>query len=390
MATFTVTPSANYHVGTVTGDTCTVSNTSGATWKTNAITKNCKVTATFAINQFTVTASVGGSHGTITPASQSVNAGSDATFTVTPDAGYHVSTVTGNTCTVGNTTGSTWTSSAITQNCVVTATFAINQYTVTAIVSGGHGTVSPASQTIDAFAAGSIVVTPSNSYHVNTVTGDTCTPAQQGQTTTWSTGAIDANCKITTTFAIDTYTVSATVNGTHGTVSPSTQTVNAGSTAALTITPDAGFQVIATSADTCAIAHTTGTTWTTNAINANCAVSVTFGGNALVFTAQPANIEKGSALGTVAVTEEDPSGNVVDDSALVDFTVAACGGSIDLGSVQMIHGVATLNSTQRFNTAANEIQIGASSTIGNTNSSTFNVAANADFVFGDGFEGCGF
>ena len=37
-----------------------------------------------------------------------------------------------------------------------------------------------------------------------------------------------------------------------------------------------------------------------------------------------------------------------DDNASVDFTIAACGGTIDLGSVQMVHGVATLNSKQLF------------------------------------------
>ena len=248
-ATFTVTPSSGYHVNTVTGNTCTIANTSGTTWKSNAVTANCAVTATFAINQFTVTASVSGGNGTITPSSQTINAGSTATFVVTPNSGYHANTVTGDTCTVTNTSGTLWTSGAINQNCVVTATFAINQYAVTTVVSGGNGSISPPTQTIDSGNSATIIVTPNAGYHVNTVTGNACTVTQQGASTTWTTSGITANCAITATFAIDTYTVTASVNGSNGTILPPTQTVNAGSDATFTVTPAAGYQVVATTGD---------------------------------------------------------------------------------------------------------------------------------------------
>ena len=46
---------------------------------------------------YTVTASVTGGNGTAVPATQTVNAGSSATVTITPDNGYHVASVTDNT-----------------------------------------------------------------------------------------------------------------------------------------------------------------------------------------------------------------------------------------------------------------------------------------------------
>ena len=94
------------------------------------VTANVNTTAIFAIDSFTVTATAG-SHGAITPASQPVASGSTATFTVTPEVGYHVATVSGDTCTVTQTVGNTWTSSAITANCAVTATFKAGYVSVT-------------------------------------------------------------------------------------------------------------------------------------------------------------------------------------------------------------------------------------------------------------------
>ena len=124
-ATFTVTPSPGYHVASVTGDHCSAAQQgAGTTWVSNAITQNCAVTATFTINQYTVTSSAPGGYGTITPASQPVNSGTTASFTVTPNANYHVASVAGDTCTVTQAVGNSWSSDAITQNCVVTASFA--------------------------------------------------------------------------------------------------------------------------------------------------------------------------------------------------------------------------------------------------------------------------
>ncbi|TVQ41062.1 MAG: DUF4394 domain-containing protein, partial [Wenzhouxiangella sp.] len=87
-ATFTVTPAFGWSVDSVVGDTCTPVNTGGDQWLAENIIEDCAVQANFVINTYTVTASVASGEGTITPPSQSVDHGSDATFTVTPATGW--------------------------------------------------------------------------------------------------------------------------------------------------------------------------------------------------------------------------------------------------------------------------------------------------------------
>ena len=109
----------------------------------------------------------------------------------------------------------------------------------------------------------------------------------------------------------------------------------------------------------------------------------------LVFTTEPANVTQGNTLGTIAVTEEDAKGNVVNDNRNVDFTIAACSGSVDLGNVAMVNGVATLSGgSQRFYTVATGLTIGATGPSSLSVTSTgFNVVT-GDLLLSDGFEAC--
>jgi uncharacterized repeat protein (TIGR01451 family)/fimbrial isopeptide formation D2 family protein len=113
---FTVTPNSGYSIASVAG--CGGS-LSGNTFTTAAITGACAVSATFSANTYTVTASAG-SGGSITPPSQSVAENATTSFTVTPNSGYSIASVSG--C-GGSLAGSTFTTSAITGACSVTASF---------------------------------------------------------------------------------------------------------------------------------------------------------------------------------------------------------------------------------------------------------------------------
>ncbi|MGX9728587.1 MAG: InlB B-repeat-containing protein [Candidatus Electronema sp. VV] len=74
-------------------------------------------------SRFTVTPSAG-TGGSISPATpQTVNHGATTSFTVTPDIGYIIDTVSG--C-GGTLSGNTYTTGAITANCAVTASFREN------------------------------------------------------------------------------------------------------------------------------------------------------------------------------------------------------------------------------------------------------------------------
>jgi len=111
----------------------------------------------------------------------------------------------------------------------------------------------------------------------------------------------------------------------------------------------------------------------------------------LVFTTQPADVVAGAALATIAVTEKDALGDVIDDNAsVVTFTVAACSGDVEIGSATMAHGVATLATATRFYTVTDPATLKVTAATGalSGDSSGFVVTANTDQPFADGFEGC--
>jgi hypothetical protein len=269
-----------------------------------------------------------GAHGTISPAGvRTVSLGAQQPFTVTPDTGYTASV--GGSC-GGNLDGITYITLPVTANCSVSASFAINTYTVSANAGSG-GSVNVASQTVAYNASTSFAFAPDSGYHFDAAS-DTCGAGGSFDSGSgvYTTGAITADCSVSVTFAADpvdgvcgadnsqillaaptnlcsigtpssvsgsghpwtwtcgganggqpancsaqlqTWTVTPGA-GSNGSISPNTpQTVDNGATASFTLTPAAGF----------AIASVTGcggslvdNVYTTGAITANCAVSATF------------------------------------------------------------------------------------------------------------------
>ena len=136
---FTVTPDAQHQIADVSG--CG-GQLSGTTYTTGAISADCTVSATFdLIVTHTVTPSAG-SGGSIAPdAPQTVNDGDTKTFTITPDAHYQITDVSG--C-GGQLSGNTYTTGPVTADCTVSATFAIITHTVTPNAGdGGQGSIDP-------------------------------------------------------------------------------------------------------------------------------------------------------------------------------------------------------------------------------------------------------
>ncbi len=108
----------------------------------------------------------------------------------------------------------------------------------------------------------------------------------------------------------------------------------------------------------------------------------------LIFTTEPANVARGNALGTVAVTEDDGAGNVIPDSASsADFTITTACGTFDLGSATMNNGVATLVSSQAFYTLGSGLKINATTGPLSGTSASFSVVS-SDLIFADSFDGC--
>ncbi|WP_220484385.1 beta strand repeat-containing protein, partial [Dokdonella fugitiva] len=297
---FTLTPNANYHIGSVTG-TCG-GNLAGNVYTTNAVTADCTVIASFAIDTHVVSPSVSGGNGAIAPSTpQTVNHGATTSFTLTPNANYHVASVTG-TC-GGNLAGNTYTTNAVTADCTVIASFAIDTHVVTPSVSGGNGAIAPSTpQTVNHGATTSFTLTPAANYHIGTVAG-TCGGSLAGNV--YTTNAVNADCTVIASFAIDTHTVTPSVSGGNGAIAPSTpQTVNHGATTSFTLTPAANYH-IGTVAGTCG-GSLAGNVYTTNAVNADCTVIASFaidthvvtpsvsGGNGAIAPSTPQTVNHGA------------------------------------------------------------------------------------------------
>lgn len=244
---------------------------------TGAIETLPNVTATFTVSAtvltYSVTPSVDGGNGTISPDTvQTVNGGETVQFTLTPASGYAINTVSG-TC-GGNLNGNTFTTTGITSDCTVIASFHIPPALhVTPSVNGGNGTISPDTvQTVNSGDTIQFTLTPASGYVVNTV-GGTCGGNLNGNV--FTTNAITTDCTVIASFRLPTYSVTPSVSGGNGAIDPANpQTVSRGDTTQFTLTPASGYE-INTITGTCG-GSLNGNVYTTNNVFFDCTVIVSF------------------------------------------------------------------------------------------------------------------
>lgn len=284
-ANFTLQPNTNYVVGSVT-DNCGVGgapagNRSGLSYSVPNIAFACTVTASYALQQHTVTASVSGGNGSIAPPSQLIDHGSVATFTVTPDAGY--SAALSGCGGVANEGGGTWSTAAITGNCAVSASFSLNQYTVTPVVAGGNGSISPnIPQTVQHGGSVFFTLTPNSSYQIGSVTG--CGGNLSGSN--YLIANLQDNCTVTASFALVTYEITAAATS-NGTISIPSPQVPHGSSGSFTVTPNLGYSTASVAGTPACgtLVDNGGGSWRTGPITgAGCQISATFSINQYTVT----------------------------------------------------------------------------------------------------------
>jgi len=132
---YTITPSANYHIVSVLVDG--VSQGSINSYNFSNITSSHTISVTFAIDAFTITASSGG-NGTVSPAGVTTkDYGTSQAYTITPSANYHIVSVLVDGVSQGAI--STYTFSNISASHTISATFALDTYTLT-VARNGNGT----------------------------------------------------------------------------------------------------------------------------------------------------------------------------------------------------------------------------------------------------------
>jgi hypothetical protein len=120
--TYTIKPDTGYHVVDVSVDG--VSQGAVTSYTFQNVAADHTISATFAINQYGITASAG-AHGTVTPpGTTTVDYGSSQTYTITPAAGYSVDDVLVDGTSVGALT--TYTFNNVAAAHTISATFAVN------------------------------------------------------------------------------------------------------------------------------------------------------------------------------------------------------------------------------------------------------------------------
>jgi uncharacterized repeat protein (TIGR01451 family) len=281
-ATYTIAPQTGYQAA-VSG--CGGAAQSGLTastpYVTAAITAACSVSVAFTPLQYSVTSSIipngvdGQNHGTITPASQLIDHGTPATFTVTPDSGYSVAlSGCGGLTNNGNGTYST---AAVTGACNVTASFSQNQYVVSAS-SSGNGSITPPSQNVNHGQSATFNVTPATNYRVSGFSGSCPTPVPVTGSTYVSLG-ISASCTVIANFELITHAVTAG-SLTNGAINVNNSPVTHGQNALFTVQPDTGYHLVGNVTGTSAcgtVAVVSGNDWSAGPIEADgCVLSATF------------------------------------------------------------------------------------------------------------------
>lgn len=181
-----------------------------------------------------------GANGAITPTGTvGVANGSNQTFTMTPNSGYKIASVTVDGSAVA--TNSTYTFADVTANHTISATFSVSTYTITAS-AGANGSISPSGAVVVAGGSNQVfTITPNSGYKITTVTVDGSAVATNP---TYTFTSVTAPHTISATFSVQTYTITA-IAGPNGTINPSgIYSVNSGSTPTFTATPNSGYHIL--------------------------------------------------------------------------------------------------------------------------------------------------
>jgi len=329
---FSITPNSGFMIGTVKG--CDGSLT-GNTYTTAAITNDCTVSASFVAITHTVSTSAD-ANGSISPTSATVNEGGSTSFSITPNSGFTIGTITG--C-GGSLTGNTYTTAAITNDCTVSASFVAITHMVSTSV-GGNGSLSPTSTIVNEGDSTSFTVTPNSGFIIDTVTG--CSGSLSGNT--YTTGVINSDCTVTASFSAITHTVSTSA-GANGSLSPTSAIVNEGSNTSFIVSPLSGFEIDTVTGCNGALA---GNAFTTGIITVDCTVTASF--KVITHTVSVSTSAYGSVSATnVTVNDgEGTSFTITPDPGFHIDTVTGCGGTLTASTYTMAAISADCSVTVKF------------------------------------------
>ncbi|MFI5253790.1 MAG: T9SS type A sorting domain-containing protein, partial [Bacteroidota bacterium] len=236
---FIVSPKTGYHIFDVSVDLVSQGNISSYTFVD--VQTNHTIFARFAIDTFTILSTYG-THGAIKDSGiVRVTYGSNKTFTLLPENGYHTVNLLVDSVALPGSLPSSYQFTNIVKNHTIHADFDINKYTIIA-KAGLHGTISPVDTvTLNYGSNQTYTITPNTGYHIDSVIVD---GTNQGRTATFAFTSVIANHTIRAAFAVNTYTIRADSVSGAGVIhkSPDQPFYSYGSIVTLTAFPDTGWQ----------------------------------------------------------------------------------------------------------------------------------------------------
>ncbi|MBS4016280.1 MAG: SBBP repeat-containing protein, partial [Candidatus Latescibacteria bacterium] len=197
------------------------------------------VTATFAIDTFTIVSSVAG-NGTIDPlGTVYVTYGSNQAYNISPDIGYHIDSVVVDGVNQGVQT--VWAFNSINANHTIVAYFSINTYAITASAIG-NGTIIPSGVIVVNYGSDTLFTfAPAIGYHLDSLMVDGINHG--ADSTSYEFTSIDDDHTIDAYFSINAYTITASAS-TGGTIIPiGAISVNYGEDTTFSIVPDIGHHL---------------------------------------------------------------------------------------------------------------------------------------------------
>ena len=311
-ATISFTPDNGYRIASVrVNNTDVTSSVSNNQYTISNITANTTLSVTFEAIPLTsytlsITASGNGSasYDVTTARNQTrtftVNEGTSATVTFSPDSGYRIANVkVNNTDVTSSVINNQYTISNITANTTVEVTFeAIPPTTYSLnITASGNGSVSFNGTTIrsktTSFTANegtsvSISITPDNGYRVKSVKENNTDVTSYVSNGKYTINSISRDTNIEVEFEAippTSYSLSITASGNGSvtyngtTIKNDTQsfTVNEGSSATVTFSPDSGYRIASVKVNNADVSSSvTNNQYTISSISTNTTLSVTF------------------------------------------------------------------------------------------------------------------
>ena len=205
------------------------------------VTGTTTLTATYAIDTFAITVSQG-DHGTISPATTTVNYGSSQEFTFAPATGYHLTDVLMNgTSVMEDVENNAYTVSTVTGTTLLLQPMQLIPSRLL-VSQGDHGTISPATTTVNYGGSQEFTFAPATGYHLTDVLMNGTSVMEDVENDAYTVSTVTGTTTLTATYAIDTFAITVS-QGDHGTISPATTTVNYGGSQEFTITPHMGYHI---------------------------------------------------------------------------------------------------------------------------------------------------